>query len=329
MWYDNSLMLSHNKVFNFVVGNRGGGKTYNAKKWCINDYKRKGKHFVWIRRYKSELEKDKISRFFDDVCEMFPDDKLEVKGKTCFINGEKFGEFIALSVQLTYKSVPFPKVNKIIFDEFIILKGTMHYLTNEVREFLELFETIARMRNDVRVTFLGNMISVVNPYFLYFNIKPNFGNRFTVNDKITVEFFKDEEFIEAKKKTKYGKAITGTEYGDYAIENESLTDNMTFIEKKTNKAEFMCAMKYKNRFYGFWVDFQAGYIFVNGQYDPSSYNLYCLTKDDHEPNMLLIKSLATNKPLQRIIYAFQNGLVRFSDMQVKNQFYEFITFFIR
>jgi len=327
MWYDNSLLLSHNKLINFVIGNRGGGKTFNAKKWAINDFKKRGNTFIWIRRYKSELKK--VGRFFDDIKFMFPDDKLEVKGWKCYCNGEVFGEFIALSTSSQEKSVPFPTVNKLIFDEFIIDKGALHYLKNEVSIFLELFETVARMRDNVRALFLGNAISVVNPYFLYWNIKPDLSKRFTVKELIMIELYTDREYVNKKKQTQYGQLIEGTDYGDYSIENVFLRDNDIFIEPKTNKADFMLAIKYNGIHYGFWVDYAEGVIFVNRQYDPSSYNLYAITKEDHGPNMLLIKSLKQCKALERVIFCFQNGLLRFSDMQVKNQFFEFIHYFIR
>lgn len=31
MWYDLSQLLSYNKILNFVIGQRGGGKSFNAK----------------------------------------------------------------------------------------------------------------------------------------------------------------------------------------------------------------------------------------------------------------------------------------------------------
>ena len=53
MWYDLSQLLSYNKILNFVIGQRGGGKSFNAKKWCVNDFIKNGKQFIWVRRYKT------------------------------------------------------------------------------------------------------------------------------------------------------------------------------------------------------------------------------------------------------------------------------------
>ena len=330
MWYDKQQLLSHNKIMNMVLSNRGGGKTFNMTRWAIDDYKKNGSQCVWVRRYQTEIDEMLTNgKFFDAVREYYPNDELTIDGNFGYVNGNLAIYFIALSTSRQLKSNNYPFVNKIIFDEFIIDKGRVTYLKNEVEVFLDLYETIARMRDNVRAVLLANSITIVNPYFLFWNIKPNPNKRFTVKGQVCVELFTDADFIEKKKKTRFGQLVDGTRYGNYAIENKWLLDNETFVEQKTPDAEFMLGIKYMGIVYGFWVDYKVGLIFVNRQYDPSSYSLYCLTKDDHEANLLLIKSLSDNKRIQRVVYAFQNGLLRFSDMQVKNQFYEFIGFFVR
>lgn len=329
MWYDGSKILSYNKIINFVIGNRGGGKTFWAKKWAVTDFKKKGKTFVWIRRYKDELDNKKLSRFFDDIADLFPDDKLEVKNKVAYINDKKFGDFIPLSTAAQFKSVPFPTVNKVIFDEFIIDKGSIRYIKNEAEGFLELYSTIARLRDDVRAVFLGNSISISNPYFMYFKLTPKLNKRFTSNDDIIIEMFTDTDYIDQVNKTRFGRLVAGTSYGDYAVDNNFLRDSQTFIEKRTPASEFLCGMKYNGVMYGYWIDYKAGLIFMSQQHDPFSYALYTLTKDDHEPNLLLIKSMARNRHLAKIVFAFEHGLMRFNDQMTKNQFYDLIRYFVR
>lgn len=334
MWYDKQQLLSHNKIMNMVLSNRGGGKTFHFTRWAIDDFKKTGKQTVWVRRYGTELtdpEKGILvkNRFFDAVKDFYPDDELVIDGSCGLVNGEVAIIFVALSTSRQMKSVNFPNVNKIIFDEFLITEGRNGYLKAEVEIFLDLYETVARLRDNVRAVLLANNISIVNPYFLFWNIKPDMAKRFTVQGQVCVEFFLDADFVQAKRQTRFGQLVKGTRYGDYAIENKALLDSDTFIEDKTANAEFMLGMKYNGTMYGFWVDYTVGLIFVNKQYDPYSYSLYCLQKDDHEANLLLIKSLSDSKRVQRIVYAFRNGLLRFSDMQVKNQFYEYIGHFVR
>lgn len=330
MWYDKAQLLSHNKIMNMVLSNRGGGKTFHFTRWGIDDFKKNGNQCVWVRRYQTEIDEMLLNgKFFDAVREYYPNDELKVEGNLGLVNGEVAFYFIALSTSRQLKSNNYPHVNKIVFDEFIIDKGRVTYLKAEVEVFLDLYETVARMRDNVRAVLLANSITIVNPYFLFWNIKPDTKKRFTVQGQVCVELFTDADFIEQKKKTRFGQLVNNTRYGDYAIDNKWLLDKETFIEEKTARAEFMLGMKYNGIMYGFWVDYHKGLIYANKQFDPSSYSLYCLTRDDHEANLLLIKSLSESKRVQRIVFAFRNGLLRFSDMQVKNQVYEFIGYFVR
>lgn len=330
MWYDKQMLLSHNKIMNMVLSNRGGGKTFHFTRWGIDDFKKTGHQTVWVRRYQTELDEMITNgKFFDAVREYYPNDELTVEGNLGYVNGEVAFYFIALSTSRQLKSNNYPFVNKIIFDEFIIDKGRITYLKAEVEVFLDLYETVARTRDNVRAVLLANSVTVVNPYFLFWNIKPDTNKRFTVKGQVCVELFTDSDFVTMKKRSRFGQLVAGTRYSGYAIDNKWLLDTETFIEDKSPKSEFMLAMKYNGIYYGFWVDYHKGLIYVNRQYDPSSYSLYCLNKDDHEANLLLIKSLSDSKRIQRIVFAFRNGLLRFSDMQVKNQFYEFIGYFVR
>ena len=81
------------------------------------------------------------------------------------IDKEPFIYFVALSTSRQLKSNNYPTVNKIVYDEFIIDKGRITYIKNEPEVFLDLFETVARLRDNVRAVFLANSVTVVNPYF--------------------------------------------------------------------------------------------------------------------------------------------------------------------
>ena len=81
IYYSYNDIFSYNKLINFVVSNRGGGKTFGFKNWAIKDFLKNENQFVYLRRYKSELEKDNnIKNFFDDIKYKFPEHEFEVKG---------------------------------------------------------------------------------------------------------------------------------------------------------------------------------------------------------------------------------------------------------
>jgi hypothetical protein len=305
-----------------VIGNRGAGKTYSAKKWLIKDFLKTGAQFIYLRRYKTEF--DDFGNFFADIMHEFPDVEFSVKGKLVYINGELAGYGVALSTALLKKSVSYHKVNKIIFDEFVIDSKVIHYLDSEVIKFLEFYETVARMRENVRAVFLSNAVSVVNPYFLFWQIKPNSKRRFTKHGHLLIEFVKNEEFIEAKYKTKFGQIIKGTTYGNYAVENEFLKDNLNFVEKKTGNARFEFSIVYQEHTYGFWSDYKGGLVYVSHDLDPSNKVQFVLTDYEHKPNMMLVKSVSRNFLLKGMIDAYEGGYMRFEDLMIKNQFIEII-----
>lgn len=319
-YYDNTELLSRNKLFNFVIGNRGGGKTYNAKRWCINDYLKRGKQFVWVRRYKQELKK--VGQFFADIAAAFPDHELEVKGKQALIDGKVAGWFVNLSTASQEKSVSYPNVNKIVFDEFIIDKGAVRYLTNEVECFLEFYETVARLRDDVRAVFLANNVSVVNPYFLYFGVMPKPGQRFTSKGQVLIEMVANQEFISAKYNTRFGQLIRGTTYAQYAVENEALRDNDDFVEQKPDTAHYRGTISYKGKYYGIWWELNKGLMYISTRANLEGGRAYAITKDDHTPNTLLLKSQSRVEMLRILKEAFSLGLVRYDSITTKNQMYE-------
>lgn len=329
-YYSNGQLLSYHYFLNFIIGHRGVGKSYDFKKWSIRDFLKSGKQFVWVRRYKQETKK--IKQFFDDVGKEFPNNNLQVKGGdkdgVFMVDGKVAGYYLTLSISTSYKSIPFPNVDKIIFDEFLIDKSTYRYMSNEVIILLELIDTIFRDRDDVKGVFcLGNNISFTNPYFLYFGILA-FSGRFYKKGEVLVECYRNEIYIENKKSTRFGRLVNGTTYGDYAIENKSLKDDNTFIEKRPNDAQFRFLVKYKYFTIGYWLDAQNGLLYACREYDPKTHAKYCLTREDHEPNLYLIKNLR-NTHINDLKFMFQNGLLRFSDSQVKNVCYEILAYFVR
>lgn len=322
MYWDINKSLSYNALFNFIVGNRGTGKTYGCKKYAINRFLKHGEQFVYIRRFKDELKK--IKKFFDDIKEEFPDVNFKVNGRFFYINDKECGISIPLSTAKIEKSTAFPKVTTIIFDEFILDKGTHHYLSDEVINFLECYETIARTRDNCKAYFLSNAITITNPYFLYFNIKLPYGKTISCKNDILVELVQNKDFIEHKKKTRFGKLINGTQYGDYAIENQFLRDNKTFIEKKKGNCQFFFKFIYKENNYGVWTNLQEGKIYVSNDIDENYSRTYALTKSDHTPNTMLIHSLKTSRAFKTFIDNYQLGNVYFENMNIKNVVYEIV-----
>ena len=73
------------------------------------------------------------------------------------------GNAFPLSVAQDFKSSNFPNIKNIIFDEVNIEEGQKKtYLKNEVDIFLNLIETIARMRDNIRIFLIRQCLKYIH-----------------------------------------------------------------------------------------------------------------------------------------------------------------------
>ena len=324
MYYDYSKILSYNAFINFLIGERGVGKTYGASKFVIKQFINKGEEFVYIRRYKSELAKA-VPEFFKSIIanDEFPNHKLSNKGNKFIIDDKIAGYSFSLSTAQSLKSTNFPKVKNIIFDEFIIEEGQNHYIKNEVENFLGMVESISRMK-DVKIFMLANAVTITNPYFIYFDINLPYNSDIkTYRDGlILVQYMYNKEYREAKAQTKFGKLTEGTEYSKYAIENNFRLDNKNFIEKKTGTSRCSFGIKYKDVLYGIWFDFNEGKIFVSN--DINTTQIFACTLSDHTPNTMLLSSMRDYTCWKTFIKNYKLGNVYYENVKIKNMVQELI-----
>lgn len=328
---DKSIFYNYDKLFSytdaiffFVLGERGVGKTYGAICKAVKNYLKNGEQFVYLRRYNTELE-TAVPKFFDALIdnEEFPDDELKVfkskKMSKFLINGEVAGYALPLSTANILKSTSFSKVTLIIFDEFIIDKGTYHYLNggHEVEQLLDIVETIGRLR-DIKVLFLGNSISISNPYFNYFDLSLPYGSDFkTFKDGlIVVNYIKNEEYRKVKKASKFGRLIEGTDYAKYAIDNEFLRDNNSFIEKRDEDAVNWSVVTIYGEKFGIWVGKKTHRIYVETNYNPSNKLVYSTDEYSHNEETLLIT--AKRDWFKIVIDNYKIGNVRFENQRCKD-----------
>ena len=319
IYYNYNRVISYNAFLNILIGERGVGKTYGASKLVVNDFLKKNRQFVYIRRYKTELSKS-VKKFFQALIknEEFKDHSLEVKGNTFLIDERVAGYSMTLSTAQQLKSTNFSDVYYIIFDEFLIEEGQGHYLKNEVFSFLGLIETIARMR-DIKVFLLANAVSEINPYFLFFDLSLPYNNDIKLfkDGMILLQYMKNEAYREAKKKTKFGKLVEGTEYEDYAVNNKFTDDNKNFIEKKNGNSKFSFSFIYKGNTYGVWVDYYLGKMYVSNDFVDNGL-CFATTTEDHSPNTLLFSIAKKYNAWNNFILAFKMGNLYYENVKLKN-----------
>lgn len=326
MFYDFNKLLSYNALLNFVIGERGVGKSFGAKKFVISDYLKNGNEFVYIRRYKTELD-NAYEGFFDQLQNegLFLDHTFRIaaskkKIDKFYCDKEVCGYGVPLSTANILKSASFPKVKTLIFDEFLIDNGTYHYLRNEVTQFLDIIETIARLR-DVRVLLLGNAITISNPYFDYFKLGLPYNSEFrTFKDgTILVNYIKNPVYREKKKATRFGALIDGTEYGEYAIDNAFLRDNDSFIAKRDKDARVYSTIVLKGSKYGIWQNWKSGFVYISKDFEPSNPCVFVFDINDHTENTIYTKA-RNSTWFQPVLKAYKMGCLFFETQKIKNDF---------
>lgn len=341
-----------NVLFYVIVGNRTAGKTYACKKRGINNFIKKKEQFVYVRRYNYDL-KDSLPTFFDDIIKNneFPEYEFKVDGtklycrlktdedkKVPWTKDDICGYGIVLSTADNKKSISYPMVTMIIYDEFMLDKESsmQHYLKNEVRSLLNLYETVARPGSEhprCILFMLSNSISINNPFFNKWDLKLPDTSKPDKNGKyiwkhptrsILVENVKKDEMIEAKKQTEFYTIIKGTGYDTFSIDNEFINDDSTFVEKRSSIARPYFAFIFKGQKFGVWISMGEGLMWVSEQFDPGYSVVYTLTLKDHRPNTLFLRNKNQSGHFNTFIQAYKDGCVRFESTLIKSICYEVI-----
>ena len=324
IYYNFDKLFSYPFLMAFVIGERGCGKTFGSKVAMLKKFLKNGEQFIYLRRYKTELDTS-LATFWNDLIDnnYFPDLELKVKKTkmltqfTC--NGKICGYAVPLSTANILKSTAFPKVKTIIFDEFLLdnASGTYRYLKNEVTMMLDVIETVGRLR-DIQVLFLGNALSITNPYFAYFNLDLPYNSEFrTFKDGlIVVNYIRNLKYREAKKQSKFGKLIESTEYGRYAIDNEMLRDNKHFIEKKPPDSIFWGVLVLNGNHIGIWQS-KNGYVYLSHKFDPNTVHKFACDFNDHTEQTIFLNA-RENYYLRLCVTAYKQGLLKFENQKIKN-----------
>lgn len=324
IYWNIQKLLTYNAFMNIIIGERGVGKSYQCKSYAVRKGL-KGKKFMYVRRYETELDlmlkdnKNDEESFFKDISKdpEFAEIEFKIENNTAYANGKVIGYFMALSRQSHYKSIPFPDIVTIMFDEVFIQNN--RYLKNEVTQFLELIETIGRLRNNLKVFLLSNFISLVNPYFLAFDLRLPYGSDIKTfkEGTILVCYIKNEKYREVKRETKFGKMIKGTQFEKYAIDNEALVDTKEFIKKKNRGSRHLFNIIINNNKYGVWNDKDTTHLIVSKDFNTSSPILLTFDFNSHTEKTTLAR---TRSPyFKSLIEGYSRGILFFESIKIKEQ----------
>lgn len=325
IYYNYDKLFSYDFLIAFVIGERGVGKSFNAKVAALKRFLRTGEEFIYLRRYKTELDTS-LSNFWDDLQSngYFDDLNLKVKKNkmlTKFLCDNKVcGYALPLSTSNILKSTAFPKVSLIIYDEFLVEEGRSHrYLKREPELFLDVIETVGRLRDNLKVILLGNAINVhSSPYFAYWNLELPYNSEFrTFHDGlIVVNYIKNLEYRKAKKQSRFGRLIDGTEYGNYAIDNQVLHENNLFIAKRPPNSEFYGVLIINSMPMGLWNG-RDGYMYLSEKYDPNTTSKFVFDYNDHT-EQTIFTNVRENMYMHMAIRGYKQGWLRFENQKIKS-----------
>lgn len=267
-------ILPEHTLLNFIVGTRGTGKTSAAKIEALQHYEQTGRKTVWVRRYTKELDKV-IPTFMGGVESLKnPDaspaikdvDRYKVVKKSVIdTNSETNTEvikFVPLTTALYLKSADFSDFDYMVFDEFLIPLGSVRYIKNEVFLFLELVNSILRLRDNFSVFCLANHVSNFNPYYDYFNLAVESDTDKIRRPELTFLFLRNTAYINEAKKTRLAKAVQGTSYLDYAYGTEVGVKARSIVKPKTGKLTQICNISHHFKLYTLYYspDLQEIYV---------------------------------------------------------------------
>lgn len=186
-YYSLNEIHRYKATYNVIFGERSNGKTYATLQHALTKYLKTGKQFIYLRRWQEDITRKRMSQLFSAInsqvltmtkgrFEMVyylnskfylanknPDtEKIEYDENNCI------GYVLAISENEHNKSISFPHVNTIIFDEFISSK---FYIIDEFVAFMNSVSTIVRERDDITIYMLGNTINKYCPYFEEMGLK--------------------------------------------------------------------------------------------------------------------------------------------------------------
>lgn len=302
--------------------------------FSVEQFLKKHSQFLYLRRYDNEIkeifEDTKGQKdFFDDIKDKFPDHELQAKGRKFYCDGEVFGFAKRMTEAQDLKSSVYQNVKIIIFDEFVIEdQRHRHYLKNEGMILLGIIDSIIRNRSDIKIFILGNAVKGIeySPLFSFFNLSLPYNKdvKLFKDNLILVQYMDNEEFRKEREQTLIGKLSKGTDYNKYALQNQILDKNNSFLAHKTGSSKFSFALIYEGETYGIWNDYHEGKVFVSLDHDPYTPYKFSMTLSDHSPNLMMFNAMKKYNFWKSFLENFKLGVVYFESQKIKQKMYEIV-----
>jgi hypothetical protein len=317
-----------------ISTNRSAGKTFSFLKKVLEDFKKDGKQFGLIYRHKYELNSS--ASLFDDVQRLYP----ELRGTittVSYANG-LFYELImdektigwSFSMNspdaLKKHSPKFSQIEQMIFDEYQTESGK--YLDKEIEKFQSLYLTIARgggrQSRHVNVYMLGNNVTLMNPYYIKFDIHKRLktDTKFMRGNGWVAEFGFNESASQEIRSNAFYQAFKDEGYMAYSTENVYLSDASIFVGKISGRSKYLFTILHESTLYGVREYYDKGILYISKQPDNSCKQVITFKASDHNANTMMLSHYSYL--WKNIKDAYQKGWLRFDDIQTKNDIFDIL-----
>lgn len=242
-----------------IWGQRSNGKTYQCLKYALENYKKTGRTFVYVRRWAEDIVvksmtklmsplpveeifgKNKSIRFFRGAFLLYDDEDMELEPQT-------LGWAVALNQVAHTKSQTFDKAQIVILDEFLQLKSE-RVLRDEFDAWEQTLSTILRTTQDAKIFIVGNSIGKYSPYFSPYGIDPNaitqgeikeimLNNEVGEPTKVCAEWCKYNPKI-GQRTSKYVRGSKMAKTGEWEIQDVA---NIPHTDNEEAYEQLLCSM---------------------------------------------------------------------------------------
>lgn len=317
-----------------ISSNRSAGKTTSFLLKCLRDFRKKGNQFILLYRYNYEISS--ANMIFNDVMELYPKyaGKMEIFGRAkglfyeLKLDGVTCGFSLSMNNPDSLKkySALFKDVTQIVMDEF--QSETGKYLNKEVDKLLSIYMTVARgggsQSRNVKCFLLGNMITIMNPYFIYLGIHKRLRSdtKFIRGNGWVAEFNLNEFASEALSNNNFYGAFSDNKYVQSSVEGVYLYDSKVFIDKPKGRSRYIVTIKYEQTYFAVREFYDEGIIFVNKKPDMTYPYIMTFKANDHSQNTIMLDHYSYL--WKNLSDGFKQGILRFDDEQTKEAVFEIL-----
>lgn len=341
MFYDGTKLLSMTDLngdkpeIYICTSNRSAGKTTWFNRYAVKKFIKDKIKFMLIYRFNYELD-SVADKFFKEIKTLFYPSYNMVsyrRAKGIYhelfigVEGQEEYEYVSCGYAVSLNSADqlkkyshlFADTGIMIFDEF--QSETNHYCANEVSKFISLHTTVARGNGEqskyLPVFMISNPVTIVNPYYVSLRISARLrtDTKFLRGEGFVLEQGFNETASLAQKGSAFNRAFKDNKYVAYASESSYLNDSTAFVENMKGNSRYLATLKYENKEYALREFATQGIIYCDDKADLSFPLKIVTTTADHGINYIMLKR--NDMFIATLRYYFENGLVRFKNIQCK------------